>query len=613
MATEKARSPKNDISADTEYLSGIIVKAMAYADSDPESSLIFARKSAEGICTDVFTREIGDPGNNRLDKLLELLANKGVLPERIKIPLRVIQQYGNYAAHIQADRQPIDRSYIDPCLTALVHVTNWYFHDFLGVEIPPEITASNNEYDPLLETADKLAPTAQTVDKAVFPESLRAYQCDGVSFLSTNDAALLADEMGLGKTVQTIIALRVVLRTSVTKRALVVAPTSLTRNWQMEFQTWAPELVVRRVVGDAEDRQAMYQLPVQVLIASYEQIRTDSIDMARDIDFEVVVLDEAQRIKNRHSRMALACRFLPRVKSWALTGTPMENSVEDLISLFGFLSPGLVDVGMPPSQIHQLIQKHFLRRRKNEVLSEMPPIVVQDIPLELSGRQEAAYTDLWTVRRHWTKTPDFGSSQAALFALITKLKQLCNYDPASGQSVKLDTLLVLLEDLTAEDDKVLIFSQYVDTLKFISARLQRIPHDFYTGEQSEIQREQALARFKQEPGPLALLISLRAGGVGLNIQEASTVLLFDRWWNPAVEDQAINRAHRFGRTRPLHVIRFLIVDTIEERIEQVLQDKRIDFERYIEEADNASLPLFTLNELRQLLELSSVDTGSRPE
>jgi SNF2 family DNA or RNA helicase len=615
MSAQTAETKSKAPPADAVYLTGIIVKAMAYADRDPEAALMYARKSAECICTDLFTREVGDPGSNRLDRLIELLSNKDALPERIKIPLRVIQQYGNYAAHVQADRKTIDRPYITPCLTALVHVANWFFHDYLGIDIPAEIAAANNEYDPTPSPAaepPQFDPAAIASELGL-PSPLRSYQWEGVTFLTRTDSALLADEMGLGKTVQTIIAIRLVLRNTVSKRVLIVAPAPLQRNWECELRTWAPDLTVRRVLGTAQDRQATYQLPVQVLIASYEQIRTDAIDIPPDVHFEVVVLDEAQRIKNRHSRSALACRFLRRSRAWALTGTPLENSVGDLLSIFLFLSPGLVDVGMAPGEVHARIQPHFLRRRKKEVLSEMPPIIIQDIPLELSGAQDEAYTEAWIGRRTRATTNGLPVSEATLFALLTKLKQLCNYEPDTGTSVKCDALSVFLEEFTQPDDKVIIFSQYVQTLNFISARLAGFPHDIYTGQHSEQAKEQALTNFKKQPGPRALLVSLRAGGVGLNIQEASTVVLFDRWWNPAVENQAIQRAHRFGRTRPLHVLRFLVLDTVEERIQQVLEDKQVDFERYVENAENAEVRLFTREELRRVLELSVVDTESQQE
>jgi SNF2 family DNA or RNA helicase len=598
--------------SDVGYLSGILAKAMSYADTDPEASLMHARKSAQAICTAVFAKEVGDPGNTRLDKLIELLAQKDKVPERIKIPLRVIQQYGNYAAHFQTDQRPIDRAYVDPCLSALIHVSTWYFREYLGMDVPAIVAEANNEYEPQPPPTPKVEIAVEghqaLAAELQLPSPLRQYQWEGVSFLARNDAALLADEMGLGKTIQTIVALRILFRGSVSRRALIIAPNALAYNWQREFTTWAPDMGVRRVMGTAKDRLATYQLPVQVLIATYEQIRSDALDMDADMTFDAIVLDEAQRVKNRHSRSALACRLLRRSRAWVLTGTPLENSVEDLVSIFVFLSPGLVDSGMPPVEVHRRIQPHFLRRRKKDVLSEIPPIIMQDMMLELTGTQEAAYTDLWLARRAQAKENGVPVSDGTLFALITKLKQLCNYEPDSEESVKLDALSVLLEDCSEPEDKVIVFSQYVETLNFVSRHLGSFPHDIYTGEQSQDEKDQVLAKFKRESGPRALLMSLRAGGVGLNIQEASTVVLFDRWWNPAVEDQAIQRAHRFGRSRPLHVIRFLVADTIEERINAILKEKRVDFERYVENAENAPVRLFTREELRKILELSRGDT-----
>jgi SNF2 family DNA or RNA helicase len=191
------------------------------------------------------------------------------------------------------------------------------------------------------------------------------------------------------------------------------------------------------------------------------------------------------------------------------------------------------------------------------------------------------------------------------------LKQICNYDENTNESVKCDTLAVLLEDFNDTDDKIIIFSQYVQTLKFISKRISLFPHELYTGEDSLQERDKSLRNFKALPGPRALLMSLRAGGVGLNIQEASTVIIFDRWWNPAVEDQAIQRAHRFGRRQVLHVIRFLIKDTVEERIDEVLKDKQFDFERYVNKAESAFVSLFSRDELRRILNLSAIEIDGK--
>ncbi|MGH9428158.1 MAG: helicase-related protein, partial [Terriglobia bacterium] len=180
----------------------------------------------------------------------------------------------------------------------------------------------------------------------------------------------------------------------------------------------------------------------------------------------------------------------------------------------------------------------------------------------------------------------------------------------SGESVKLDSLRLILEALSQSSDKMIVFSQYVETLKWLSRELDQFHHDVFHGQLDEFAKDRVLSRFEREPGPRALLMSLKAGGVGLNLQSASAVLLFDRWWNPAVEDQAIQRAHRFGRDRPLHVFRFLIVDSIEERIGAVLSEKQALFDRYVEQADSAVVRLFSRNELRRLLDLSVLDVDA---
>jgi SNF2 family DNA or RNA helicase len=205
---------------------------------------------------------------------------------------------------------------------------------------------------------------------------------------------------------------------------------------------------VRRVVGNQTDREYYYQLPIQVLIASYEQIRLDAFDRIHDT-FDVVLLDEAQRIKNYSSRTALACRLLPRHVSWALTGTPVENSRTDLLSVFGFVRSGLLHRTDSRDKILLSIQPHFLRRSKRDVLPELPPLLPQDISLEMGEKQRAAYEDAWGAGVGELSKGPRPVSATSLFALITKLKQLCNVDPDSGESCKLDALEVLLETAAA--------------------------------------------------------------------------------------------------------------------------------------------------------------------
>lgn len=449
-----------------------------------------------------------------------------------------------------------------------------------------------------------------------FQESLRPYQQEGVSFLFRREAALLADEMGLGKTVQAISALRLLLRRPDVNRALIVVPASLALNWQRELERWAPELVVRRLQGTQKTRVAYYQLPIPVLIATYDQVSTDALDRIPEESFDIVVLDEAQRIKNHSSRTALACRLLPRDIAWALTGTPIENSRSDIESIFAFLRPGLLQATYGKDKTLDAISSYFLRRRKADVLSDLPPIIIQDMSLELNENQRIAYDSAWNSGSDALRRGPHPVSTPVLFALITKLKQICNVAPAIGDSCKLDALQVLLESAAPTGTKVLIFSQYVETLKWLSCKIDLIPTSLYLGQQSAVERDDVLTSFDRTSGSRALLASLRAGGVGLNIPSADLVVLFDRWWNPAVEAQAINRAHRLGRKAPLHAVRFLVRDTIEERIDSILMAKQQLFDEYVESVEATEPSVLTRNDLIHALGISQHDidanTTSQP-
>lgn len=452
------------------------------------------------------------------------------------------------------------------------------------------------------------------IEKLDLPSPLRPYQWEGVRFLMRSDGALLADEMGLGKTVQAIVALRALMSFGGWFRVLIVTPRSLRRNWQEEMGRWAPELPVRLIEGTQSNRHALYLLPVPVVIATYEQVRMDYELFDPDEVFNVVLLDEAQRIKNTNSKTSLACRMIPRQKSWALTGTPLENRPEDMLSVFSFVQRGLLYNGMQVHEVHTAIKPFFLRRTKEEALSELPPIVIQDLKLELAGRQLEAYQELWHHREEAVRHVEGPVTQMHLLALITKLKQVCNFDSDSNESVKLESLKLVIENLSAKTDKLIVFSQYVEALKWLSEQLDRFPHDLFHGGLNDDEREAVLQRFRQQPGPRAILMSLKAGGVGLNLQEASTVVIFDRWWNPATEDQAIQRAHRFGRTRPLHVIRFIVQNSIEQRIDDLLREKRSIFDQYVTNAESADVPHLTTSDLWRILNTTRSETEQeRPD
>lgn len=247
------------------------------------------------------------------------------------------------------------------------------------------------------------------------------------------------------------------------------------------------------------------------------------------------------------------------------------------------------------------LQTIMLRRRKSEVRAELPPVLLQDLELELSDAQRDAYDELWFDRATAIRQSATDIPATRLLALITRLKILCNFDATSEASSKLDALRTVIEG-AGNTARILVFSQFVKTLQWLSRRLD-VPNELVTGEMSLGARDDAMVRFKREPSPRVLLISLRAGGVGLNLGDATHVVLFDRWWNPAVEIQAIYRAHRFERDAPLHVVRFLVVDTIEERIAQILSRKEDLFDEVVESVGPA-LHRFTREEMMRILELS---------
>ncbi|MBI1901106.1 MAG: DEAD/DEAH box helicase [Planctomycetia bacterium] len=412
-----------------------------------------------------------------------------------------------------------------------------------------------------------------------FPHEPFPYQYEGVAFLYPRDAAILADEMGLGKTMQAITAMRLLLHAREIRSALLVCPKPLVPNWKREFSLWAPEIPVVVVEGDQARRRWQWGLPVAVKIANYEILQRDR-DLLADpaLRFDLVILDEAQRIKNRESTTAEVSRSIHRTRSWTLTGTPVENSVSDLVGIFDFLAPGHLSTEMKPQRIGELAADFVLRRTKEQVLSDMPPKLERDVEVELSPEQRETYR--LAEEEGVLRLTELGPSITIqhVFELVLRLKQICNFDPATGESAKLERLLADLEEVATSGRKALVFSQWVSTLLALRAHLEPLGPLEYHGRIPSSKREEVIRRFRDDPSRHVLLISYGAGGVGLNLQCAGYVFLFDRWWNPAVEDQAINRAHRIGISGPVTVSRYLSPDTIEQRIDEVLSEKRQLFE-----------------------------------
>jgi len=455
-----------------------------------------------------------------------------------------------------------------------------------------------------------LQPDLETILSSVrlaFPREPFPFQLDGIAYLVPRHAAVLADEMGLGKSMQAISSLRLLVRTGQARSVLVVCPKGLVSNWARELADWAPELTVAVIEGDPDRRRWQWTLPdVPVKLANYEVLVRDR-DVVREagLAFDLVVLDEAQRIKNRSSQTNQAVRAVVRRRSWALTGTPVENSADDLVGIFEFVAPGHVNERMTPRALGAAVADHVLRRTKDRVLTDMPPRLNRDCRIELGAAQRETYRR--AEEDGVLRLSDMGREATIrhVFELVLRLKQICNFDTATGESAKLERLAAELEEVQASGRKALVFSQWVQTLGRLRQGLERFGALEYHGGMTTAARDETIRRFRTDPRHSVLLLSYGAGAVGLNLQFSQYVFLFDRWWNPAIEDQAVNRAHRIGAAGAVTVTRFLAAGTIEERIDEVLRQKRDLSEMILSQAGAPVASGLTVGELFALFDLPS--------
>jgi SNF2 family DNA or RNA helicase len=417
---------------------------------------------------------------------------------------------------------------------------------------------------------------------------LMPFQIQGVRLLFERDRLLLADEMGLGKTIQALAALRLLaLRTEVAS-CLIVTPAAVFTQWRDQFARWAPELRLSTVRGPLAERAAQWRTPAHAHLVSYETLRADAA-LATDRTWDLVIADEAQRIKTADAGVAVAVKRLRRRRAWALTGTPLENRVEDLASILEFVRPRLGDDPPAPTRpgadLRSELSEVQLRRRKEDVLTELPPKVVSELVLPMTPEQRAAYDRAEGEGQVQLRALGPTVPIANVLELIVRLKQLCNFDPATGASAKIGDLDGRLGQLRESGEQALVFTQFTDDTYGAYAIARRLAaHDplVLTGQHSLLQRDLTIRRFRTDPRHRVLVLSLRAGGVGLNLQAASYVFHFDRWWNPAVEDQATDRSHRLGQDRPVHVYAYTLENSVEDRILAVLREKRLLFEEIVE-------------------------------
>jgi SNF2 family DNA or RNA helicase len=411
------------------------------------------------------------------------------------------------------------------------------------------------------------------------------YQLRGIAFLMPREAALIADEMGLGKTAQVIIALRLLFHAGLIRTVLVVCPKPLVINWTRELRMWAPDVPFEVVNGDTETRRATWHVSnCPLKLVNYELLTRDAAETDDDkVRFDVVVLDEAQRIKNKESKTAQVVRRLHRERSWAMTGTPIENRMEDLVNIFAFVDPDRIPPDTPAKQLPALTRDCILRRTKEEVATDMPPRIIRDTEVELTPAQRAAYN--LAEKEGVIHLNALGDTLTVqhVFELVMRLKQICNFDPCTKQSAKLERLVADMAEVAESGRKAIVFSQWVEPLEYLAEALREFGPLQYHGKIPHKERQGILDRFKSDPTKHVILMSYGTGSVGLNLQFTNYVFLFDRWWNPAIEDQAINRAHRLGQKSTVFVTRFISQSTIEGRIHEVLEKKRQLFNELIEQ------------------------------
>ncbi|HET6587046.1 MAG TPA: DEAD/DEAH box helicase [Oleiagrimonas sp.] len=466
-----------------------------------------------------------------------------------------------------------------------------------------------------------------------FKGTLRPYQRDGLAWLDFLGAAglggILADDMGLGKTVQVLAhILAEKQRHKPEAPALVIAPTSLIGNWQAEAKRFAPTLKTLVIHGnDRADRYA--DIPAHdLVITTYPLLPRDS-DKLVAARFSLLILDEAQAIKNAHSQAARIVRDIPATRRLAMTGTPLENHLGELWAEFDAVEPGLLGSERRFKHFYRTpIEKHgdaerqqhlnrrigslMLRRRKEDVLTDLPP--KNDIvhTLELAGKQRELYETLRLAQHQRVQQAirERGLAQSGIIVLdaLLKLRQACcdprlvKLDSARKvkQSAKLDALLELVDGLMTEGRRVLVFSQFTTMLELIAAALQKrkLAFETLTGQTPAKQRTAAVERFQRGDTPL-FLISLKAGGTGLNLTAADTVIHYDPWWNPAVEAQATDRAHRIGQNKSVFVYRLICEGTVEEKI-QAMQARKADLAKAVLEGGTSKKLRFDENDLDAL-------------
>lgn len=478
-----------------------------------------------------------------------------------------------------------------------------------------------------------LRPFVPSAIPAHIHATLRGYQLEGVHWLERlrymHLNGILADDMGLGKTLQAIIAISQHKSSDHNARSIVICPTSLVYNWKEEFAKFNPHLKVLPVDGTPMQRKKLLTdlKNFDIIITSYSLLQKD-IDIYKPEVFAYAILDEAQHIKNRGTRNAKSVKMIQATHKLILTGTPIENSLDELWSLFDFLMPGLLSSydrfveryirhptqgqGKNLDTLRQKASPFILRRMKKDVLSDLPPVSHILYHCHLSEVQRELYQSYAASAREelsqLVKREGFHKVQIHVLATLTRLKQICCHpaifakeEAESGDSAKYDMLLELLQTLIEGKHKTVIFSQYARMLNIIRQDLNKLRINFEYLDGTSKNRLGIVKKFNEDPNISVFLVSLKAGGSGLNLVGADTVIHYDMWWNPAVENQATDRVHRIGQQNSVSSYKLITLNTIEEKILE-LQQRKSGLVKQVVTCDEEAIAKLTWEEVLELLQ-----------
>ncbi len=453
---------------------------------------------------------------------------------------------------------------------------------------------------------------------------LRSYQVDGVKWLNVlykySLGGILADDMGLGKTIETIAFINSIKQD---KPILIVSPKSLVFNWVSEFNKFASDIPVYAIIGTVEERKKIIKKIKNdrfgVYFISYDSLRNEFENLT-DITFDMCILDEAQFIKNMHAKKTGAVKQINALHTIALTGTPIENNIYDLWSIFDFLMPHYLldyedfkDSYEHNEEYYEIVRDKvapfILRRRKEDVLKDLPEKYEVIITTEMSQEQRKLYDAFRLQAKEQLKSSDGGSKIMEVLSIITRLRQIC-VDPSTfvdnftGESGKITALKDIIKDKMQEGHRFLIFSQFVSALNIVKDEIEKMGIKYYmiTGDTSAKERLRICNDFNKDEDYKIVLISLKAGGTGLNLVGADVVIHLDPWWNYSAESQASDRAHRIGQTRTVEVIKLIAENSIEEKVVNLQNEKKELVDKVISDNDS-SIKSLSIKDLKSILSM----------